>query len=176
MLLPMKKPTVLLSLLLTAFALHGQEEPTSAFQYKNSVQLELAGPAIFYSLNYERILWNGNRFKTAAQAGISYYPPSVGMRDIWIPIGVNEIFSMGSHHIEAGLGYMPVIEASRDENLEPREWFWSNLATARIGYRYQKPDGHLILRAAFTPVLELESLSSGDSFHPLGGLSVGYSF
>ncbi len=172
----MKKPVLLLSLLLTAFALNGQDETSTKFQYKNSVQLELAGPAIFYSLNYERILANGNRFKTAVQAGISYYPPSTGMRDIWIPIGVNEIYTMGSHHIEAGLGYMPVIEASRDENLEPRYWMWSNLLTARIGYRYQKPEGRLIIRAAFTPVLELESLSSGDSFHPLGGASVGYAF
>lgn len=172
----MKKPALLLSLLLTALALYGQDETSTKFQNKNSVQLELAGPAIFYSLNYERIIVNGNRFKTAVQAGFSYYPPSTGMRDIWIPIGVNEIFSMGSHHIEAGVGYMPVIEASRDEDLEPREWMWSNLMTARIGYRYQKPDGRLIIRAAFTPVFELGSIPNGDYFHPLGGASVGYAF
>lgn len=172
----MKTPTVLLSLLLTAGALNGQEKTTSTFQNKNSLQLELAGPTVIYSLNYERILYNRDRFKTAAQAGISYYPPSTGMRDIWIPIGVNEIFSMGVHHIEAGLGYMAIIEASRDENNEPVEWNWNHMLTARLGYRYQKPEGHLILRAGFTPVFELGSFPDGDYFHPLGGLSVGYGF
>ena len=172
----MKKSLVLLVLFATPLALHGQEEANMKFKYKNSLQIELAGPAIFYSLNYERILVNGNRFKTSFQAGGSYYPPSTGMRDIWIPLGINEIYSLGNHHIEAGLGYMPAIEALRDENLEVLDWYWGNLMTGRMGYRYQKPGGHLVLRAAFTPVLELESLGTGGNFHPLGGLAVGYSF
>ncbi len=131
---------------------------------------------MFYSLNYERILLNGERFKTASQVGISYYPPKAGMRDIWIPIGINELFSFGNHHLEAGIGYMPIREATRDLENNPDEWFWSHMTTGRIGYRYQKPSGRLILRAAFTPILEIDPLGHGDEFHPLGGISIGYSF
>lgn len=159
-----------------AFSAYGQNNDIEPFQKKNSLQLELVGPTVFYSLNYERILINGGRFKTAAQLGISYYPPKMGMRDIWFPMGINEIISFGNHHIEAGIGYMPIREAYRDPDLQVREWFWSHMVTGRIGYRYQKPNGHLILRAAFTPVLEIDILGHGDEFHPLGGVSVGYSF
>ena len=119
---------------------------------------------------------NGNRFKTASQVGVSYYPPKTGMRDIWIPIGINELLSFGNHHLEAGIGYLPIREATRDPELQVREWFWSHMVTGRIGYRFQKPDGRLILRAAFIPVLEIDQLGHGDEFHPLGGISVGYSF
>ncbi len=159
-----------------AFSAYGQNSNNQPFQKKNSLQLELIGPTVFYSLNYERILINGERFKTAAQLGISYYPPSMGMRDLWIPMGVNEIISFGNHHLEAGIGYMPIREAIRDEDLQVEEWFWSQMLTGRIGYRYQKPNGRLILRADFTPVLEIGNLGNGDAFHPLGGVSVGYSF
>jgi len=140
------------------------------------MQVDLGGHGLFYSLNYERILLNGGRFKTASQAGISYYPPRTGIRDIWIPLGINEIFSFGNHHLEAGIGYLPIREALRYPDDTPDEWFWSHLMTGRIGYRFQKPEGRLILRAAFTPVLEMEYLGHGDEFHPLGGISVGYSF
>ena len=159
-----------------AFSAAGQNSNIQPFQNKNSLQLELMGPTVFYSLNYERILINGERLKTSAQLGISYYPPSTGVRDLWIPIGINEIISFGNHHLEVGLGYLPVREALRDSDLEVIEWEWSHMVNGRIGYRYQKPDGRLIIRADFTPVLEIQNLGSGDAFHPLGGVSVGYSF
>ena len=172
----MKKHLTVFIILLLAFIAYSQEHTNHPFQNKNSFQVDLGGHGLFYSLNYERILLNGGKFKTASQVGISYYPPKAGMRDIWIPIGINELFSFGNHHLETGIGYMPIIEASRDLELQVREWFWSNLMTGRIGYRYQKPGGRLILRAAFTPVLEVDPLVHGGEFHPLGGISVGYSF
>ena len=172
----MKKHLTVFIILLLAFTAYSQEHTNQSFQNKNSFQVDLGGHGLFYSLNYERILLNGERFKTASQVGISYYPPKVGMLDIWIPIGINELFSFGNHHLEAGIGYMPIREATRDPDLQVREWFWSHMMTGRIGYRYQKPGGHLILRAAFTPVLEVDPLVHGGEFHPLGGISVGYSF
>jgi hypothetical protein len=159
-----------------ALSTSGQNSNLQPFQKKNSFQLDLVGPTVFYSMNYERIVFNGGRLKTSAQLGISYYPPRMGMRDIWFPMGINEVISFGNHHFEAGIGYMPIREAYRYTDLQVREWFWSHMATGRIGYRYQKPGGRLILRAAFTPVLEIEILGHGDEFHPLGGVSVGYSF
>ena len=146
------------------------------FQDKNSVQLDLGGHGLFYSINYERILHNGERFNTAAQIGFSYYPPGTGVRDLWIPLGINEIFSFGNHHIEAGLGFIAIREAARDPDNNPDYWFWSNMFSGRIGYRYQKPDGRFLFRAGFTPVLEVNWESNATEFHPLAGVSFGYTF
>ena len=169
----MKKHLVILFCIITFLPAFSQDISSNKFQNKNSFQLDLGGHGLFYSVNYERILINGNRFKTASQLGISYYPASTGIRDIWMPIGVNEILSFGKHHIEAGLGYIVIREATRDPENNPDEWFWSGIMSGRIGYRYQKPGGRLILRAAFTPFMEH---GSAHEFHPSGGISVGYSF
>jgi len=155
---------------ITAFS---QQVDDKSFQNKNSFLFELGGNGFAYSFNYERIIINGNNFKTAAQIGIAYYPPSTGMRDIWFPICINELYSFGSHHIEGGLGYAIIREATRDAENNPDEWFWTGVFTGRIGYRYQKPDGRLVLRAGFTPFMEH---GTAHEFHPWGGVSVGYSF
>ena len=169
----MKKHVIILLCIITFYPLYCQDENNSVFQNKNSLQFDIGGHGLFYSVNYERILLNGNQFKTASQIGFSYYPASTGIRDFWMPIGINEILSFGKHHIEAGLGYIVIREATRDLENNPDEWFWSSLMSGRIGYRFQKPGGRLILRAAFTPFMEY---GAAHEFHPSGGISVGYNF
>jgi len=120
----------------------------------NSVQLELGGHGLIYSLNYERILSNNDIFKTAGQIGISYYPPVTGIIDVWIPLGINEIISFGNHHIEAGVGVIVIRESTREPDNSASDWNWNGFLSGRIGYRYQKPSGRFILRAGFTPVIE----------------------
>jgi len=169
----MKKKLIVLFLSFFSISAISQQASEGSFQNKNSFQFELGGHGLIYSFNYERILLNGHKFKTASQIGISYYPPSAGMRDIWFPICINELYSFGSHHIEGGIGYVIIREATRDMEDNLDEWFWSGVFTGRIGYRYQKPDGRLILRAGFTPFMEH---GTAHEFHPSGGISVGYNF
>lgn len=169
----MKGLLVLVIGMILAGQIYCQNRPEGKFQFKNSAQLDLGGPGLFYSLNYERILINGDQFKTSSQIGISYYPASTGIRDIWIPMGINEVFFTGKHHLEAGLGYVLIREAVRDIENNPADWLWSNLIFGRLGYRFQKHDGHLIFRASFVPLIEYDSAIE---FHPLGGISLGYSF
>ena len=150
------------------------------FNHLNSIQLEMGGHGLFYSLSYERIILNGNKFKTAGQFGLSYYPSNTGIRDLWLPFVVNEIFSFRNHHIETGLGIIGIREAKRDMENNPEEWFWSKILTARLGYRYQKPHSRYLFRAGFTPFLEL--LDDGitntlhTEFHPSAGIAFGYAF
>ena len=129
---------------------------------------------MFYSLNYERVIINGISFKTTAQAGISYYPKNTGIRDIWMPLVINELLSFNKHHIELGAGYVLIREASRDLDGNPESWFWSGVLTGRLGYRYQLYDGRINIRAGFTPFLEYEDQYY--EFHPSGGLAIGYCF
>ena len=159
--------------ILASNTVSSQNQTSTKFQNKNSAQLELGGYGLFYSINYERILLNSDNFKTASQLGISYYPPTTGVRDLWIPFGINEILSIGKHHIEAGLGYTLIREAARDQENNPLYWFWSGVITGRFGYRFQKPNGRFIFRVAFTPLVEY---GSSLQFHPSAGVAVGYSF
>lgn len=170
----MRKILIILVFATLAMTTFGQKatNPTLSFKNKNSIQFELFGHGLFYSFNYERILVNGQKFKTTGQAGISYYPPKTGIRDIWIPVLINELYSFDSHHIEFGFGYVFINEATRTEDYEEISRGWNGFLTGRIGYRYQKPDGRLIFRVGFTPLYEYEV----KEFHPSGGLTIGYSF
>jgi hypothetical protein len=169
----MKKQFTVLILSFITITAFPQQVDNKIFQNKNSFQIEFGGHGLVYSINYERILINAPHFKTTAQFGLSYYPPSTGVRDIWAPVCINELYSLGNHHIEGGIGYIVIREAIRDMDNNPDEWFWSGVFTGRFGYRYQKPDGHLVLRAGFTPFMEH---GTAHEFHPSGGISVGYSF
>ncbi len=144
------------------------------FTYKNSVQLELGGHGLIYSLNYERILLNGQRFKTTAQVGFAYYPRWADIIDIWLPVEINEIISFNKHHIELGLGYVFINESTRGVNNTIVSRQWEGLYSGRIGYRYQKPNGRFVLRVSFTPLFG--SLDTPFAFHALGGVALGYSF
>lgn len=156
---------------LTVFSQTDSSRPPN-FAHRNSVQFELFGHGLIYSANYELIVINQPRFKTAVQAGVSYFPPTVGFRPVWIPVGINELISFGRHHLEIGLGQVITPEMGHDlhgnEKLQ-----WDFLLSGRLGYRYQKPDGRLIVRAGFTPFYEYQD---PHGFHPSGGLAVGYSF
>lgn len=161
------------------FAQEKNSAPTK-FDNKNSVQLEAGGHGMLYSLNYERILINSDRFKTTAQVGISYYPPSWGYIELWMPIGINEILSFGNHHVEAGVGIVPVRSPSPLMEIDNTYSPWSAFLSARLGYRYQKPDGKLLFRVGFTPLAEGNLRNLGKGFdlniYPLVGVSFGYSF
>ena len=151
----------------------GQESELKKFNFKNSAQVEVGGHGLFYSFNYERVIFNGSSFKTTAQAGISYYPKKTGVRDLWMPLVINEILSFTKHHIELGAGYVVIREAFRDLENNPISWFWSGVLTGRLGYRYQIPDGRINIRVGFTPFLEYDY---NYEFHPSGGLAIGYCF
>ncbi|MFC2079860.1 hypothetical protein ACFLRQ_00130 [Bacteroidota bacterium] len=162
-----------------------QAQENNKYLNLNSVQLELGGHGLAYSLNYERILFNTDIFKIAGQVGFSYYPPFIGFIDYWIPISINEIFSIRNHHIELGVGIIINRVSSRDSENIATDWDWEGFLSARIGYRYQKPNGRFIFRAGFTPIIESNFLSSMKTvsdfgfiteFHPLPAVSFGYSF
>ena len=111
--------------------------------------------------------------------------------NIWIPVIFNEVLSFGKHHIELGLGHVFTYAAVQNVLLTQDTfyllpsytWEWGGFFAGRIGYRYQKPQGHLIIRAGFTPFIEYEYTSwlrYGDrlylALHPSAGLAIGHSF
>jgi len=144
------------------------EKSHKNFSNLNSVQFEIMGGGGFYSLNYERIIFNGQNFKTTGQIGLSFYPRFIVSYETFIiPISLNEIISFNKNHIEFGLGGSIINEDLFRKN----ERSWGYLLTGRLGYRYQKPEGKFLFRAGFVPLFNF----LGD-FYPWGALSIGYSF
>lgn len=166
----MNRFSLLLLLTLLTIDYFGQK-----IENKNSVQFELGGHGLFYSINYERIIINGDRFKTTGQLGISYYPPNTGIIELWIPVVINELISLGHHHIEIGAGYILINEKKNvyiDGEFRKR---MGGFITGRIGYRYQKTDHKLFYRVGFTPFIETGPRNSW-YFYPSGGASIGITF
>jgi len=148
------------------------------FKFKNSIEFELFGHGCFYSIDYERLILNREKFKTLGQLGLSIYPENTGVIPIWIPISINQLISFNSHHIEAGVGQILV-----NDETPVGEDEYKLFGSFKIGYRYQKPNGRILLKAAFTPVIDywdkVDKNIFGDKsveFIPWGGITFGYNF
>jgi len=136
----------------------------------NTFFVELGGNAAVYSLNYER-----------------FFTPQIGLRiggmylqadddfgdEVAVglfPVMATYLLGRGNGHFEVGggLGFATAGFSSTDLGDD-----FSDSAvygTATFGYRYQKPEGGVIFRAGFTPII-----ASG-TIVPWAGISVGYAF
>jgi hypothetical protein len=143
------------------------------FENANSIQLELLGHGLGYSLNYEYLFLNDYKLKTTLQAGIAYYLPNTGFIGLWVPVSVNEVISFYKHHLELGIGLI-----FNKDRIEYDKWN-NKFGSFRIGYRYQKADSNYLFRFGFTPFIEYEKFPNGQTFidfHPWAGIAYGYSF
>ena len=167
----MKLLSSLLFLILSS-GLSAQESTgdSGKFSSLNSVQLELLGPAGIYSLNYERVLWNGSGWKTAAQVGLSFFG-NQNWKGMNFPIAITQLKSFGNHHLEVGVGALPnvVLYSSNAHEEPPQNLNGDIYFNGRIGYRFQNPERHFIFRAGYTPIVYPE-------FGHWGGIAFGWTF
>ncbi len=162
---------ILLSLTIT-LTLYCQDSLKSdlRFKKKNSIQAELFGNGFYLgSINYERIIVNGEKCKTAGQIGVIY-----NTGEFSTMLVINEIISFNSNHIETGCGII-------HEKGAP-SFFTVSGFSPRIGYRFQKPSGHFVFKIAWTPIFGLsknnidkETEFTRKLFY-WGGLAMGYCF
>lgn len=148
------------------------------FANKNSIEFEIFGHGSFYSINYERLIINSNRLKTLGQIGFAFYPKSLDIMPIWIPVSINQLISFKSNHIEFGVGQILFSDQSLSGTVE-----YKLFGSVKIGYRYQNPNGKFLFKAAFTPVIDYWDATDKDvsgnlqtQFIPWGGLTFGYMF
>ncbi len=142
----------------------------SSFLYKNSVHTELLGNGSVYSFSYERILLNGQKFKTSMVLGGAMLPPPWDA-EFLVNILLNELITFSNHHVEIGIGYGIVYEG----NSEPYDGGHFGYFTGRLCYRYQKPNGRFVTRIGFTPFI-VQNSQKDIFFKPWGGVSFGYNF
>lgn len=126
-------------LLLSFFfqTINAQSVPEKKQYYPNIFYPEIFGNGIGFTFNYERMLKRveGNCF--SMRAGYGVIPDkiqTIPLEAIWLK-GIK-------HHIESGIGITTIIEPYA---VKPGFVF-----AARIGYRYQAPGEHLILRTGAT--------------------------
>jgi len=127
-----------------------QENKTrSPFNKMNVIDLELLGPGGVYSINYERVLINGDKNKSTIRAGIGV------ITEIYFPVFYNHLFSFNKHHFELGIGTVLIWDV-------PDVYDMYVMGGLNIGYRFQKPDGKFMFKASYTPIIDLSYIEYQD--------------
>jgi hypothetical protein len=161
----------LLLILVFAISNHcfSQHDINNLFSKRNALYIEVGGNAGYYSLNYDIIFFQKGNFKLDWRNGFSLLP--IINLPIFIPLEINTLFGKSKHHFECGLGYTPVLFLGETNEK------YSDIILFRVGYRYQKPNGGLLLRIGFTPGISNVDINSDKySFGPWFGISIGKSF
>jgi hypothetical protein len=113
-----------------------------AERYKpNIIYLELGGNSPLFSVNFERIMQQNDSTFFSMRIGFGLIPlQHSGATEQTFPLEL--IWAKGKkHHLECGLGVTTVVGYS---NLSARPL--SFIPAPRVGYRYQPPNSHLIVR------------------------------
>ncbi|TPE43762.1 hypothetical protein FJM65_12205 [Pontibacter mangrovi] len=143
------------------------------FTARNAAYLEISGTSDTYSFNLDRIVYQHSVFKTAVRAGIGtnlfFQEGEPGVYPI-VPLELLGLVGATENHLEVGLGYTRRFTDHPD--------LMRHMYFARVGLRYQRPKGGLLVRLAVTPFVSPENKSDtpGLPVVPRFGLSVGRSF
>lgn len=165
------RPWAILLFIVTGIPSLSAQADSSA--HRNRVYAEVLGAAGLGSLNYERVLWEGAPLQLGARIGVGVlHFTDITRRfnpDLVLPIGV--VASYGHRvkgEIGSGASITSIVYPDEASFMPARR---SELqAWLSFGIRYQRTDGGVLLRVAYTPIIEF-----GDWRH-WGGVSAGISF
>jgi len=145
---------------------------------KNVVYDEIIGNlGGLYSLNYERVIFNGDNGFNIARIGITSDFKGPGFRSV---ILINHVFSKYSNsHCEIGVGAILAVDNNYwvGNKLVTTTGFdtENSVPTANLMYRYQKPNGRFIFRVGWTPWIYPPDISTFEYLF-ICGISAGYAF
>lgn len=140
---------------------------------RNTFYVEGLGSGGFYSINYERLVLALPNHAYGFRVGTAYH--GIGSVNLTLAL-VGEamvLVGKGNHHGDFGMG-ISVLRSDYQEGYRPLR-AWNTFAIPRLSYRYQRPTGGLMLRAGFTPAIQL-GLSNQTNITPWAGGAIGYSF
>ncbi len=177
---------------------------------RKAVYAEIYGNSLGAALNYE-YLYRDHGLKQGVRFGPGYFVDILDKNSPTIISGNIEYIAFTGtqqHHVEWGIGATYQYKYYK-QNYQTVNYFISGIDTARtytdhiykfqrtgpailprIGYRYENPDGGLVIRVGYTPVIYL--LNKEKEFHDgtetsktsipfatkfaWGGVSIGFSF
>lgn len=162
-----------LSILLSPDKLFAQYRTVESFGAMNAAYFEIAGNGDTYSINFERLFLQQAELKVGLRAGIGtnlFFLPEETTTYPIVPIEAIGLMGRREKHFEFGLGYTR--RFTDDPDLLHDMYF------GRLGFRYQRPEGGLVVRVALTPFISAESnvRTPGVALVPRFGLSIGRSF
>lgn len=136
-----------------------QNAPTVPTYASEAVYLELGGPTVVASLNYDRLLAE----RWAVRVGLEVDGSGSHMSEWYpqVPLTVSRVFLHGSHGVELGGGAVLTFPTPRDHRFME--------LVLHTAYRRQVSSSGLFLR---TELLTMP----GDDWFTWAGLGVGYAF
>jgi hypothetical protein len=166
----MKKTMIMLVMFVVVPRLTAVAQPSSGYT-PNAVYCEVLGQGFLYSLNYD------HRFSENIAVRVGFSRFTIGfISDVaitTIPLMVEYLSGNGDHHLEIGVGIVPVYGSISGDFFGAREGSagaWVTVATATFGYRYQPVREGFLFRIGLTPFL------FGSTGQIFGGVSIGYAF
>jgi hypothetical protein len=164
------RASVLLSLLvLCAGVVPGEAEAQQ--RKNNALVVDVFGPAVLGSINYERRISGG----LMARAGVGGIPAGLDAgATLNAPLMVSYVAGQGVHRAEVGAGVVLVYDlpyrGDSPEGLYAQRGFDRPELTGALAYRWHPHGNDGYYRLGFTPVLRDRGIA------PLFGLSVGVGF
>lgn len=133
----------------------------------NAIYAELGGPSLYYSFNYDRMVFP----TVGCRTGFSLVEGDDRHWSLLLPVFVNLLpgaasLSTSNFELDAGLVYHSSGVSIWYETTESSGLFYS----LGLGYRYQSADDGLIFRITLTPLI------FSDAVIPFGGVSFGWAF
>lgn len=164
----------------------GQNKKDSIPISKNTIYAEFFGNCIYGSINYDRIVFHKKRNKVSIRFGFLPYPKVTSLASATVE--ASYIYGV-KHNVESSLGVIFIHGLSRQGQTS----YYEHHATGNIflypyiGYRFQKPEGGLFLRAGISARLNIGELyeydytKHGGGFLEINssiwfGVGIGYSF
>jgi hypothetical protein len=142
---------------------------------KNAAYFSFGGPAIYYSLNYERTLVAKEKYSLGVKAGFgTNFSPVAFPDEFSIPLGVHFLYGKNKGHLDVSLNITNYFLQQYDYDSGAYSKELHLLYVPSIAYRFQKPEGGLMFRAGLSSIININPVT--DSFVPWIDLSVGWAF
>ena len=171
----MKSILIHFSITLSLFSI-SQTNTISNNLKRNSLYFEIGGQSIFYSVNYDKLIHVREKIQTSFTVGASIVPKNTFCDfGISTPVSYNLILGKSTHKFVVGIGLTPFyikryivdeissmfdyqgfmnyggqISTYKINYLAKEFYFY---LTPKLGYRYQKQEEGLFIKADLTPLL-----------------------
>lgn len=172
--------------------LTNKPDSTNVKLKRHTLFFELGGTCIYYSIKYDLILKQGNKFSINGGIGFSILPVDNyrkinSYRDIRLPMQVSGLYGKNKSKLEFGVSIIFISSGpTEDDKLysDLNETEYGYNTGINIGYRYQKKQGGLFFKAFVISFL-LDYLLDNDGYFnsyiydsnlPRIGIGIGHTF
>lgn len=134
---------------LLLFVLKGSCADSTHVTAKNAVYVQFAGVGNYRSINFERVFSQGRNLNYSYSVG--YAPAN---KSVSVPVSLNAFTTGRQHHFEMSLTVIPHVEKhlySTKEDLDKQLYIKPS-----IGYRYQKTNSGLFVKAGVGPQIFMD--------------------